>query len=151
MDTPNKRGDPSRNLTSIGKHIVSSARDAKVSPRNENVPSHNIPPLKVTYHTKIHRSNSEDEIELTRRKNLNSSKGKVSLKPSQAEVNYMQFYKGDREFRLISDVARASMLDDLCELDKCHYLNNYMFDIENDNFKGGLSSGKSQKVEVSIY
>jgi hypothetical protein len=46
----------------------------------------------------------------------------VKISSSMSQVNYMQFYNGFREFKLLSDDSRLSLFDDLLEIDQCFYV-----------------------------
>ena len=55
------------------------------------------------------------------------------LKSSSLSVNYFDFYKKKKEFKLLSDAERDCLIEDLFEADKCFYLNQFNMKIHSSH------------------
>ena len=150
MDSPSKHGEPVRASSLQAKHLTSSARDFKIHATDENLGTQNQPRGHPPSQFKPGRPNfKEDPVAAQTPSTKPNGKAKIQ-RVSMTEVNYMQFYKGTKEFRLLSEGARAALLDDLCELDQCHHLSQNSFSPEAFTDKGELTS-REEKAPLRVH
>lgn len=66
------------------------------------------------------------------------------LQAEALKINYFEFYKLKKEFKLISDEIRQYLIDDLFEFDKCFYLNQFKVAIHGEEDLSDLRSQEAQ-------
>lgn len=137
--------------TAKALHPSFNAPNSKFALNRENINSSN----RIIKHdadmAKAHSPNSDEENRSIALKSERSIGSYACVLPSHMEINYMQFIKGNREFRLITDAARAALLDDLCELDKCYYLNTSNFELYISDNKSTIKSKSKSYKPFRVY
>lgn len=151
METTKKHSDKSGTITNTIRQPSFDVHDSKFVVNNENLDSCNRILHFDPDTSKVHCSKSNEEKESFTQKSERSIRSYSCVLPSQMEINYMQFIKGNREFRLINDATRAALLDDLCELDKCYYLNISNFEFDVSEVKSELISKVQSDSSFWLY
>lgn len=144
MDSPLKCQESSK-LHALHRPLASSARTIKFENSNENLNSFNQAKSPKTSQFKPAKFSSKEDLDLVvqrpklKRTNIRQTWLAIS------EVNFMEYYKADREFALLSDAARMALLDDLFEIDKCYYLSRITCDMKDLNSNCKLKSPENEK------
>jgi hypothetical protein len=60
------------------------------------------------------------------------------MKAKNYQINFFDFYKLKKDFCLISDEERATLIEDLYEFDKCFYLNQMKMQIHKEDDESGV-------------
>jgi hypothetical protein len=142
MDSPLRYPDGSKLLTQH-RPLASSARTIKFDPSNENLNAFNQGNAPQPSQFKPTKFSSKEDLDMItqrpkhRRTNIRQTWLAIS------EVNFMEYYKNDREFALLSPSTRLALLDDLFEIDKCYYLSRITCNIQDLNSNSKLTSPKS--------
>ena len=75
------------------------------------------------------------------------------MKAKNYQINFFEFYKLKKDFCLISDEERSTLIEDLFEFDKCFYLNQMKMQIhsEEDESKLTRRAKKVRRLLVRLF